>query len=62
VFPDGSLTVKDLQLPASADITLLGREGTLKWQQHGQDIKITMPRLNPSKMPCRFAWTFKIER
>ena len=24
------------------------------------DLVITMPKLNPSKMPCRHAWTFKV--
>lgn len=62
VFPDESLTVQDLRLPASAHVTLLGVDEPLEWRQDGGHVKIDMPRLNPSQMPCRFAWTFKIEQ
>jgi len=62
VFPDGKLTIQDLKLPASAHISLLGVEGKLNWQQRDDNVVITMPHINPSKMPCRFAWTFKIDR
>jgi len=54
--------VQDLRLPTSATITLLGVPGDLRWKQSGTSVAITMPQLNPSKMPCRFAWTFKISR
>lgn len=62
VFPDGSLVVKDLRIPASSKITLLGTHDKIQWQQTGNHVQITMPRLNPSRMPCQYAWTFKIDR
>ena len=40
----------------------LGVDGGVRWKRKGDNVEITVPRLNPSKMPCRFAWTFKIER
>ena len=61
VYPDGSLTVKDLKLKRSAKITLLGTDEAVAWKQVGDNVNVTMPKLNPSKMPCQFAWTFKIE-
>ncbi len=60
VFPDESLTVQDLTLSTSARITLLGVDEPLEWHQTGGNVEVVMPRLNPSRMPCRFAWTIKI--
>ena len=48
------------ELIASAEITLLGTDEDVAWRQSGENVEITVPRLNPSMMPCRFAWTFKI--
>lgn len=60
VFPDDGLVIKDLMLPAGATITLLGVEGELDWEQSGADLHVSVPRLNPSRMPCDYAYTFKI--
>ena len=40
---------------------MLGFDGLLKWKKAGDTIEIEMPKANPSKMPCEFAWTFKID-
>lgn len=61
IFPDGKLVVNDLTLSSDAHITMLGREGELRWQQIDNDVEIVVPHMNPSKMPCDFAYTFKIE-
>jgi len=61
VFPDGSLTVTNLALPASARITMLGSDAQIKWKQTGDHVALKMPGLNPSKMPCQYAWTFKVD-
>ncbi len=62
VYPDDQLTVKDLKLPSEAKISLLGMDTKVTWRQRGDKVVIDVPRLNPSRIPCRFAWTFKIER
>ena len=62
IFPDDTLTVNDLKVPASAKMTLLGTDEDIPWRQSGENVEITVPQLNPSKMPCRFAWTFKIDK
>ncbi len=59
-LPDAKLVIRDLELPSGARITMLGREGNLKWRQHGKDVEVTLPRLNPTTLPCANAWTFKI--
>ena len=60
VLPDETLEIKDLKLPSSATITMLGREGELKWTQAGTSVKVEMPKWNPSHMSGKYAYTFKI--
>jgi alpha-L-fucosidase len=61
VFPDKQLVIKDVKLPSKAEITLLGHEGKLKWKQKGNQVEVEMPRLNPSRLPCDYAWTLKVK-
>ena len=45
---------------SSSKIQMLGLEANLNWEQVGKNIEIDMPKVNPSKMPCDYAYTFKI--
>jgi len=60
VFPDEKLIVKNVTAKDDAEVKLLGVDEPLKWKQTGNDIEIEMPKLNPSRMPCKYAYTFKI--
>lgn len=60
VFPDDQLRLKGIAAADGAKVTMLGREGDLEWKQDGDDLVITMPKVNPSRMPCDYAWTFKV--
>jgi alpha-L-fucosidase len=60
IFPENKLVVNDLKLSPNATIIMLGADGSLQWKQNGQNVEITVPAMNPSKMPCEFAYTFKI--
>src|SRR5690606_24211853 len=60
-LPEAKLTIRDLKLRRNAVITLLGHEGALTWRATGNDILITLPRLDPGNLPCQHAWTFKIK-
>ena len=62
MYPDDQLLVKDLSLPSKAKISLLGTDAKITWRQQEGNVVIDVPRLNPSKTPCSFAWTFKIAR
>jgi len=62
VFPEETLTVRSLRLGTSAKISMLGVDGDLQWRQNDDNIDIVMPKVNPSRIPCRFAWTFRIDR
>lgn len=59
ILPDDQLILKGIKVSDSANVTLLG-VGDLDWKQDGGNLVITMPKLNPSKMPCSHAWTFKV--
>lgn len=60
-FPDKQLVIKDLNLERSSQISLLGIPGSLKWKQRGDHIYIDIPEINPSDLPCDYAYTIKIE-
>ena len=59
-LPDDTLVIKDLTLPAGATIDLLGGPAKLTWRQTGEDVAVTLPRINPSLTTRPAAWTFKI--
>jgi len=59
VFPDDQLVLKGITAGDGATVSMLGG-GELEFEQNGKDLVIKMPKLNPSKMPCQYAWTFKV--
>ncbi|HEY5552659.1 MAG TPA: alpha-L-fucosidase [Opitutaceae bacterium] len=59
-LPDGDLVIRDLRLPAGAKVDLLGGPGGLEWAQQGGDVRISLPRLNPSATRYPSAWVFRI--
>ncbi|TWT84459.1 Alpha-L-fucosidase [Planctomycetes bacterium CA13] len=59
LLPEDELVLKGVKASNDATVSMLG-VGELQWKQFGDDVVITMPKLNPSKMPCQHAWTFKI--
>jgi alpha-L-fucosidase len=61
VLPDDRLILKGIKASPDANVSMLG-VGELQWQQSGEDLVITMPKLNPSRMPCQHAWTFKVSQ
>ena len=60
VFPENPLVLKGIKAAADAKVTFLGRDGNLEWQQQGDDLVISVPDVNPSRLPCDHAWTFKV--
>lgn len=59
-LPDGDLVIHDLRPPASATIDLVGGAGKLAWRQNDTDVRISLPRLNPSATRYPAAWVFRI--
>lgn len=60
VFPEEELRLKGVLIVEDGAVTLLGVQGHLNWTQDGEDLIIEMPSVNPSKMPCDHAYTFRI--
>jgi len=60
IFPDNQLVLKNVQAAEGAKVSFLGGEQDLKWKQDGANLVIEMPKVNPSRLPCDFAYTFKI--
>lgn len=61
-LPDQQLVLRGIKAADDATVTMLGMVGDLEWEQQGENLVITLPMLNPSKMPCQHAWTFKLSR
>ena len=54
------LTIRNIKLPAKAEVTMLGVEGKLKYRVKGKNLVIELPKLAPDQLPCLHAWSFKI--
>jgi alpha-L-fucosidase len=62
VYPDGTLTVRDLRLTQGARVALLGSAHTrLGWRQRGPDAVIDLPRLRDGELPFDGAHVLRIE-
>jgi alpha-L-fucosidase len=53
-----SIDVKGFQPAKGSKIQLLGRNGNLKWEIIGNDLRIRIPS---GKAPCRYAWVFRVK-
>lgn len=60
-YPQGSLTLQGVQAQAGAQVSLLGIEGPLDWEQGADGLTISVPALTPEELPCRHAYVFKVE-
>jgi alpha-L-fucosidase len=54
------ITIRNIQVPKDAAVTMLGVPGTLKTEVQGKDLVIETPALMPQQLPCRDNYTFKI--
>ena len=54
------VTIRNVKVPAKAQVTLLGVEGELKYKVRGKDVIVTVPTLTSDQLPCLYAYTFKI--
>jgi hypothetical protein len=60
-WPDnGEVILGSLKdVPVSA-VTLLGSEAVVTFRQELKGLKVVFPPLSVRKIPCKWAWTFKI--
>lgn len=60
-LPEGKMILKDIKSGARTKITMLGYDKALNWKQSGKDIVVEVPVISYNKIPCRYAWTLKLE-
>jgi alpha-L-fucosidase len=61
VTPAGAITIRDLRLPATSRVTLLGTGRVLAWKSRGADVVVTLPAVRAGDLPCEGPLTVKIE-
>ena len=54
------ITVRNIQVPAGCEVTMLGGQGKLTSTVQGKDLIIDVPAIQPEKLPCLYAYSFKI--
>ena len=59
-WPGSELVLRDVKLPAGAEVTMLGVPGALRWKADAEGVVVTMPRLGPGEAPCRYAFVIKL--
>jgi alpha-L-fucosidase len=59
-WPGSKLTLKSVSAPKSMQISMLGREGALKWTASGQDITIEMPPAPGDAAKSQYAYVLKL--
>ncbi len=60
-WPGRQLVLRDVKVPATPRVTMLGVEQPLKTELRNGALVITMPDFGPDEAPCRHAFTLKIE-
>ncbi len=59
-WPGEKLVLRDVEVPAGVEVTMLGVPAKLDARVEGKTLAISVPPLNPDQAPCRYAFTFKI--
>jgi alpha-L-fucosidase len=59
-WPGRQLTVKDIAVSSSTDVTMLGLAQSLSWDRSGSDVTIEVPPLSVDEVPCKYAYVFRI--
>jgi alpha-L-fucosidase len=59
-WPGKQLILRDVHVPAGAEVTMLGVPGPLKTTVSGDTLTILTPDFGPEAASCRYAYTFKI--
>ncbi len=59
-WPPEPMILRNIKVPATTDVTMLGVTGALKHETRGTDLIIHPPSFKPGGAPCRYAFTFKI--
>ena len=58
--PPPKIRLSSIVPSGDAEISMLGVDGTLEWEQVGNGFLVEIPASVQKNPPCRFAWTIKI--
>jgi alpha-L-fucosidase len=59
-WPGNRLVIRDVRLPQASVVTLLGYTQPLKHRMEGSTLIVELPNLSGEKLPCLYAYSFKI--
>lgn len=60
VLPEQTLRLRDLTVPASTTVTLLGQDGTVPWRETDGGVAIEIPSIDITRAGGRAAYVFKL--
>jgi alpha-L-fucosidase len=55
-----NVTIRNISVPSGCQVAILGRQGTLNYTTHGNDLVIEVPAMEPEQLPSTVAYSFKI--
>ena len=58
--PPSEILVSSITPVVNAEISMLGVDGTLKWERTGDGFLVEVPNSAQKNPPCSYAWTLKI--
>jgi len=59
-WPEEDILLRDMEAKPGSSISLLGTDLVLEYEQQGKDLLIKTPQLAKDKLPCDYAYVFKI--
>ena len=60
-WPGDELVVRDVKPAADVKVSMLGRNKPLSWRGAGDRMIIDLSPIGRNELPCKWAWTFRIE-
>ncbi len=61
IWPKDTLEIRNLKLHPEAEITLLGTDYKIDYQQKGKHVILKVPYLTADEVPSKYAYSFKIK-
>jgi alpha-L-fucosidase len=59
-WPEEDLLIRDLEVAPGTEIHLLGTDLKIDYEQKGKNLLIKIPAIEEAKLPCDYAYSFKI--
>lgn len=60
-YPKQQFIWKGVRATPETKISMLGLNEDIKWEQQGNNLVVTLPKLSFDEVPCLYAWTLKAE-